>query len=225
MANKIGTYQDFRLFAKDKCQIDAMKLDQIADNYIVPTVIEERPSAQRITEMNVFSRLIQDRILFLNGEVDSDSCNVLVAQMLYLASVDNRDISMYISSPGGSVVDGLSVIDTMNFIKPDISTTCIGMAASMGAVILSNGVKGKRFILPHSRVMIHQVSSGMKGKASDLEIEMKETLRCKEDLYKILSENCGKTPEEIERDCKSDFWLHGIEAVEYGIADNLITKS
>lgn len=218
------TLKDFRHFALDKCGVHATVLDDQIKNTVVPSVIEERPSAQRIMEINVFSRLIQDRILFLNDTVDSDSCNTLVAQMLYLSSVDNRDISMYISTPGGSVVDGLSVIDTMNFITPDIATTCIGMAASMGAVIFSNGAKGKRFVLPHSRIMIHQVSTGMNGKLSDLEIEMNETILCKKEIYQILADNCGKSYEEIEKDCNANFWLHGQEAIDYGIACKLITK-
>ena len=225
--DKIGTFEDFRHFAIDKCNVSASILDSQANkptSFIVPTVIEERPTAQRISEINVYSRLVQDRILFLNGVVNQDSCNTLVAQLLYLSSVDDRDISLYISSPGGDVVSGLSVIDTMNFIKPSVSTTCIGMAASMGAVILSNGEKGKRFVLPHSRVMIHSVSSQHGGHTADIKIEMEQTLRCQNDLYEILAKNMGKSFEEIEKMCERDKWLIGQEAIDMGIADKLITK-
>jgi ATP-dependent Clp protease protease subunit len=142
-----------------------------------------------------------------------------------LSSTDNRDINLYINSPGGSVIDGLGVIDTINFIPCDVTTTCVGMAASMGAVLLSCGTKGKRLVLPHSRVMIHQVSSGMSGVSKDLEIELEQTLRCKKDLYNILSEKTGKTYEQIEKDCDRNFWLIGQEAVEYGIADKVLSKS
>jgi len=215
---------DFRHFAIDKAKIAPSIIDDKIKDMVYPTIIEERDSAMRVSEMNVFSRLIQDRILFLSGQVDSLSMDTMIAQMLYLNSVDNRDISLYINSPGGSVVDGLSLIDTMNFIESDVSTICLGMAASMGAVLLSCGTKGKRFVLPHSRVMIHQVSSGAQGVLKDLEIELEQTRRCKEDLYKILAENCGKTFEQIEHDCDRNFWMLGQESVDYGIADQVLVK-
>ena len=222
--NKIGTFEDFRHFAIDKTNVKATVLDGQFKNMVYPTVIEERDSAMRVSEINVFSRLIQDRILFLSGEVDTLSMDTMIAQMLYLNSVDDRDINMYINSPGGDVLAGLSLIDTMNYVESDVATTCMGMAASMGAVLLSCGAKGKRFVLPHSRVMIHQVSSGMRGVLKDMEIELEQTKRCKEDLYHILADNCGKTFEEIEKDCDRNFWLIGEEAVQYGIADNLLVK-
>ena len=222
--NKIGTFEDFKHFAKDKVNISSDVIDGQFKNMVYPTVIEERDSAMRVSEINVFSRLIQDRILFLSGEVDSLSMDTMIAQMLYLNSVDNRDINMYINSPGGDVLAGLSLIDTMNYVDSDVATTCMGMAASMGAVLLSCGAKGKRFVLPHSRVMIHQVSSHNRGTLADLEIELEQTRRCKEDLYKILAENCGKTFEEIEKDCDRNFWLIGNEAVQYGIVDKILTK-
>lgn len=222
--NKIGTFDDFKHFAKDKCNVPHAVSEKIT-NYVIPTIVEDRDSIRRLTEMNVFSRLVQDRILFLNGEVNTDSCNTLVAQLLYLSSVDDRDINLYISSPGGDVVAGLSVVDTMNFIKPSVNTTCIGMAASMGAVILSNGEKGKRAVLPHSRVMVHSVSSGFKGHTADIKIEMEQTLRCQSDIYKILSENIGKPVDEIEKLCDRDAWFIGSEAVELGIADKVISKT
>jgi ATP-dependent Clp protease protease subunit len=142
-----------------------------------------------------------------------------------LASVDDRDINLYISSPGGDVVAGLSVVDTMNFIKPNVITTCIGMAASMGAVILSNGQKGSRSVLPHSRVMIHQVSSSQSGTLADLEIEIEQTRRCKNDVYKILADNTGKSLEEMEALCDRNNWFIGQEAVDLGIADKVLTKN
>ena len=218
--NKIGTFEDFKHFAKDKVNVDSSFVESV-----YPTIIEERDSAMRVSEMNVFSRLIQDRILFLSGQVDAQTMDIMIAQLLYLNSVDNRDVSIYINSPGGDVVSGLSLIDTINYIESDVSTVCLGMAASMGAVILSCGAKGKRFVLPHSRVMIHSVSSGFKGHTADIKIEMEQTLKCQEDIYKILSENCGKPFEEIEVLCDRDKWFIGKEAVDLGIADKVLIKS
>ena len=224
--SKIGTFDDFRHFAIDKTNVKASVIDSQFKNMVYPTVIEERDSAMRVSEINVFSRLIQDRILFLSGEVDSLSMDTLIAQLLYLNSVDNRDISLYINSGGGSVVAGLSLIDTMNYIESDIATTCMGMAASMGAVLLSNGTKGKRFVLPHSRVMVHSVSSGFQGHTADIKIEMEQTIRCQNDIYYILAENCGKSFEEIEKLCDRDKWYIGQEAVEdLGIADKVLIKN
>lgn len=219
--NKIGTFEDFKHFAKDKVNVKPSVIDSV-----YPTIIEERDSAMRVSEMNVFSRLIQDRILFLSGQVDAQTMDIMIAQLLYLNSVDNRDVSIYINSPGGDVVSGLSLIDTINYIESDVSTVCLGMAASMGAVILSCGVKGKRFVLPHSRVMIHSVSSGFKGHTADIKIEMEQTLRCQKDLYEILSHNTGKPFEEIEALCDRDKWYIGAEAVEdLGIADKVLIKA
>jgi len=218
--------EDFRKFAIDKTKIAPSVIDDKIKNMVYPTIIEERDSAMRVSEMNVFSRLIQDRILFLSGQVDSLSMDTMIAQMLYLNSVDNRDISLYISSQGGDVLAGLSLIDTMNFIESDVSTICLGMAASMGAVLLSCGTNGKRFVLPHSRVMIHSVSSGFQGHTADIKIEMEQTLKCQEDLYRILSKNCDKPYEEIERLCDRDRWYIGREAVEdLGIADTILEKN
>ena len=166
-----------------------------------------------------------DRIVYFMGTVNDDTCNTAVAQLLYLASVDERDISFYVNSGGGSVIDGLGLIDTMNYINCDVSTLCIGMAASMGAVLLSNGTKGKRFVLPHSRVMIHQVSSGAQGVLKDLEIELEQTRRCKNDVYKILADNTGKSLEEMEALCDRNNWFIGQEAVDLGIADKVLTKN
>ena len=218
--------KDFRKFALSNTNARASVLDdQIkkANNILTPYILEERQL--NVATFDVFSRLMYDRIIYFTGVVDDDSCNTAVAQLLYLSSIDERDISMYINSPGGSVVDGLGLVDTMNYISCDISTTCIGMAASMGSVLLSNGAKGKRFVLPHSRVMIHQVSSGAQGVLKDLEIELEQTRRCKNDLYEILAKNTNKSFEEIERDCDRNYWLIGKEAVEYGIVDKVLIKN
>lgn len=216
-------FKDFRHFASDKANVSPTVIDDYAKNMITPYILEERKL--NVTQMDVFSRLLFDRIVYFSGEVNDTSCDIAIAQLLYLSSVDNRDISLYINSSGGSVVSGLGLIDTMNFINCDISTTCLGMAASMGAVLLSNGAKGKRYVLPHSRVMIHSVSSGFKGHTADIKIEMEQTLRCQNDIYKILSDNCNKPIEEIERLCDRDMWYIGEEAItDLGIADNILVK-
>lgn len=216
--------KDFRKFALSNTNARASVLDdQIkkVNNILTPYILEERQL--NVATFDVFSRLMYDRIIYFTGVVDDDSCNTAVAQLLYLSSVDERDISMYINSGGGSVVNGLGLIDTMNYINCDISTTCIGIAASMGAVLLSNGTKGKRFVLPHSRVMVHSVSSGFQGHTADIKIEMEQTIRCQNDIYHILSENCGKSFEEIEHLCDRDKWYIGQEAVEdLGIADKVL---
>lgn len=217
--------EDFRKFAISNGVKPTVLDDQIrkTSDMMTPYILEERQL--NVATFDVFSRLMYDRIIYFTGVVNEDTCNTAVAQLLYLSSVDERDINMYINSPGGSVVDGLGLVDTMNYIPCDISTTCIGMAASMGSVLLSNGAKGKRFVLPHSRVMIHQVSSGAQGVLKDLEIELEQTRRCKNDIYKILAENTNKSFEEIEKDCDRNFWLIGKEAVEYGIVDDVLVKS
>ena len=218
--------EDFRKFAVDKTKVTPTAFDDVVkktENSIMPFILEERK--MNVTQMDVFSRLLFDRIIYFSGPVNEESCNTVIAQLLYLSSTDNRDINIYINSPGGSVVDGLGVIDTINFIPCDVTTTCVGMAASMGAVLLSCGAKGKRLVLPHSRVMIHQISSGMQGVSKDLEIELEQTLRCKKDIYAILAENTGKPYEQIENDCDRNFWLIGKEAVDYGLADKVLNKA
>lgn len=189
----------------------------------VPYILEERRNhAQAI---DIYSRLLEDRIIYMGEEFDEDSCNRIVAQLLYLDSLNHKPISIYINSPGGSVIDGLSIIDTINYIKSPVYTTCTGLAASMGAVLLSCGEKGHRSVLPHSRVMIHQPSNGMWGTYADLEIELEQTKRCKQDLYNILSQNLGKDYEEIETLCDRNNWFIGQEAVELGIVDKVLTKT
>lgn len=216
--------KDFRKFALDKTKVRASVLDdqlKKPSSFLTPYILEERQL--NVTQMDIFSRLLYDRILYFTGEVSQETCDTMNAELLYLDSLDQRNINLYINSPGGSVVDGLSVVDTMNFIKSDVSTICMGMAASMGSVLLSNGTKGKRLVLPHSRVMIHQVSSAMRGTVSDMEIEFAETQRCKKDVYEILAKNTGHTFEEMEKLCDRNNWFIGKEAVEeLHIADKVI---
>lgn len=216
--------KDFRKFAIGNTNVKATVLDDQLKNpqgFLTPYILEERQL--NVTQMDIFSRLLYDRILYFTGEVNRETCDTMNAELLYLDSLDHRDISLYINSPGGAVVEGLSVVDTMNFIKSDVSTICMGMAASMGSVLLSNGSKGKRLVLPHSRVMIHQVSSSMRGTVRDMEIEFAETQRCKKDVYEILAKNTGHTFEEMEKLCDRNNWFIGKEAVEeLHIADKVI---
>ena len=215
--------KDFRHFAIDKVGMSPSVIDDKigkVNNHITPYILEERQL--NVATFDVFSRLMYDRIIYFTGVVNDETCDTAIAQLLYLSSVDERDINMYINSPGGSVVDGLGLVDTMNYINCDISTTCIGMAASMGSVLLSNGAKGKRFVLPHSRVMIHQVSSSQSGTLADLEIEIEQTRRCKNDVYKILADNTGRSFEEMEKLCDRNNWFIGQEAVDLGIVDKVL---
>ena len=216
--------KDFKLFAKDKGVSSLVCDDFIKDtnNSLTPVVLEERK--MNVAAMDIYSRLLYDRIIYFGNVFDSDTCNLAIAQLLYLNSLDERNINIYINSPGGSVVDGLGIIDTINFINSKVTTTCIGEAASMGAVLLSCGEKGNRFVLPHSRVMIHQVSSGMKGTLADMKIELEQTERCKKDIYNILASNMGKTFEEIEQLCDRNNWFIGQEAIDLGIADKMLVK-
>jgi ATP-dependent Clp protease protease subunit len=193
-------------------------------SYLVPTVIEKSYDGERAYD--IYSRLLKERIIFLGEEVNEHTANIVVAQLLHLAYEDpNKDISLYINSPGGSVYDGLAIYDTMQFIKPDVATFGIGLQASMGAFLLSSGAKGKRFILPHARTMIHQPSSGTQGKVSDQEISLRESLRVKQLLNEILARNTGQKLSRIEKDVDRDFWMDAKEAVEYGLADKVIEKA
>lgn len=216
--------KDFRKFALSQ-GVHRSHLDSI-ENMICPTIVEERSSAMRAVEMNVFSRLMHDRIIFLSDEVTSDSMDVITAQMLYLDSVDNRDINLYINSPGGDCYSGLELVSVMDFIKSDVATTILGMAASMGAVISSNGTKGKRFVLPYSRFMIHQPSSCFGySKFTDTQIALEEMKSVKDDLYAILSNNSGKCIDDIAQLCNNgDNWMKGQTIVDEGWADRVITS-
>jgi ATP-dependent Clp protease protease subunit len=193
-------------------------------SYLVPNVIVKTRDGER--GYDIYSRLLEDRIIFLGEEVNEHTANVIVAQLLHLANEDpDKDISLYINSPGGSVYDGLAIYDTMNFIKPDVATFGIGLQASMGAFLLSSGAKGKRHVLPNSRVMIHQPSSGTQGKVTDQEITLKEAIRLKERLNEIMAKNTGQKISKIKTDMERDFWMGAEEAVEYGVADKVIKKS
>ena len=197
--------------------------DVIKAGYQNPYILEERKL--NVTQMDVFSRLMMDRIIFFGTEVTAESCNVVNAQLLFLESTDpGKDINLYISSPGGSVLDGLSVVDTMNFISSDVATTCLGMAASMGAILLVSGEKGKRFALPHSRVLIHQPLGGTRGQASDIEIEAREILKLKDELYHIIADGSGQPFDKIWKDADRDYWMTAQEALEYGMIDQVISR-
>lgn len=191
---------------------------------LVPMVVEQTGRGER--SYDIFSRLLKDRIVMLSGEVNDDSANLVIAQLLFLESEDpDKDIYLYINSPGGSVTAGMAIYDTMNYIKSDVSTICIGLAASMGAFLLSSGAKGKRFALPNAEIMIHQPLGGFQGQATDIDIHAKRILKTKEKLNKILSENTGKSLEQIAQDVERDYFLDGDEAAEYGLVDKVITRN
>jgi len=188
---------------------------------LTPNIIEERP--MNIAVMDVYSRLMMDRIIFMGYPINDEVANIVTAQLLFLESTDRtRDIQMYINSPGGSVYSGLGVYDTMQYITPDVSTICIGMAASMAAVLLCAGTKGKRTALKHARVMLHQPSGAIGGQASDIEITVNEIKKIKKNLYDVISNHTGKTGKQVEKDCERDYWLTSTEAKEYGLVDEVL---
>lgn len=190
---------------------------------LIPSVLERTSDGER--SFDLYSRLLRDRVIFLNGEVNEHQSQILIAQLLFLESEDkDKDICLYINSPGGCVHSGLAIYDTMNFIKPDVSTVCTGMAASMGAFLLSSGAKGKRFALPNAEIMIHQVSSGTKGHVEDQIIALEHSIKLNEKLTRIEAENCGKTPEELLSHINRDKWLGSEEAMEFGLIDKVISK-
>lgn len=190
-------------------------------SFLIPTVIEKSTYGERAYD--IYSRLLKDRIIFLGTPIDDDVANSVIAQMLFLESQDkNKDIKIYINSPGGSVTAGLAIYDTMKYIKPDVSTICVGMAASMGAVLLSGGTKGKRFVLPNSEVMIHQVLGGAEGQASDIKIRAERIFKMKEQLNKILAANTSQPYEKIERDTDRDYFMDAEDALRYGLVDKVI---
>ena len=193
-------------------------------SYLVPTVVEKSYDGERAYD--IYSRLLKERIIFLGEEVNEHTANIIVAQLLHLAYEDpDKDISLYINSPGGGVYDGLAIYDTMQFIKPDVATYGIGLQASMGAFLLSSGAKGKRHLLPNSRVMIHQPSSGTQGKVTDQEISLREALKLKELLNEILAKNTGQKLSKIKTDVERDFWMNAEEAKDYGLVDKVIDKT
>jgi len=194
---------------------------EIQNQILVPMVIEKTQFGERAYD--IYSRLLKDRIIFVGGGIDDHVANLIMAQLLFLESENaTKDIQMYINSPGGSVSAGLAVYDTMNHIKPDISTICMGMAASMGAFLLAGGKKGKRFALPNARMMLHQVMGGMEGQASDIEIEAKEIIRIKKLMNEILAKNTGQKLEKVEHDTDRNFWMSPTEALEYGLIDKIL---
>lgn len=191
---------------------------------LVPIVVEQTSKGER--SYDIYSRLLKERIIFLGDEVNDVTASLVVAQLLFLESEDmEKDIHLYINSPGGSITAGMAIYDTMQYIKPDVSTICIGMAASMGAFLLSSGAKGKRYALPNSEIMIHQPLGGFRGQATDIDIHAKRILKMKDTLNKILSENTGKSLSVIERDVERDYFLSSDEAKEYGLIDSVISKN
>ncbi|MFA6423330.1 MAG: ATP-dependent Clp endopeptidase proteolytic subunit ClpP [Patescibacteria group bacterium] len=199
-------------------------MNEIKNQHLVPMVIEKTPFGERA--FDIFSRLLKDRIIFVGGQIDDSMANLIMAQILFLASEDpNKDIQMYINSPGGSVTAGLAIYDTMQYVKPDVSTTCIGMAASMGAFLLAGGTKGKRFALPNSKILLHQVMGGASGQATEIEIAAREILKVKRQMNEILSRNTGQKLDKIEKDTDRDFYMTPEEALEYGAIDEVIIKA
>lgn len=217
---------EFRKYAIKHVGINSSVYDQysrIQSSYITPNIIEERQL--NVASMDVFSRLMMDRIIFLGVPIDDDVANIIQAQMLFLESTDPaKDISIYFNTPGGSVYAGLGIYDTMQYIQPDVNTICTGMAASMGAVLLTAGTKGKRSALPHSRVMIHQPMGGAQGQASDIEITAREIKKLKNELYEIIAKHSENPLERIEKDSDRDYWMTAIEAKEYGMIDEILER-
>jgi ATP-dependent Clp protease, protease subunit len=218
--------QEFRKYAVKHRGLNGLTVDAAANHSVqnmTRSIIEERPMNFR--EVDVFSRLMADRIIFFGLPVDDQFANIVVAQMLFLESVDSKkDIVMYINSPGGSVYAGLGIYDTMQLIKPDVGTVCTSLAASMGAVLLTGGAPGKRSALPHARVMIHQPSGGSQGTSKDMQVTMKEMLELEKDLYTIIASHSGRTYEEIETASDRDKWFRASEAKEYGLIDEVMSK-
>ncbi len=215
---------EFQKYAVKHRGISSLRLEQyssVLNDYITPYIIEERP--MNITQLDVFSRLMKDRIIFLGVPIYDDVANIIQAQLLFLESQDSeRDIQIYLNSPGGSVYAGLGIYDTMQYLKPDISTICTGMAASMAAVLMCAGAHGKRYALPHSRIMIHQPMGGTQGQASDIEIEAREIQKLKKELYEIIAFHSGKDYEQVWKDSDRDYWMTAAEAKEYGMIDEIL---
>jgi ATP-dependent Clp protease protease subunit len=219
--------KEFRNYAVKHHGINSMVYDRytsVHNSYISPTIIEERQL--NVATMDVFSRLMMDRIIFLGVEINDYVANIIQAQLLFLESVDaSKDIQIYLNTPGGGVYAGLGIYDTMQYISPDVATICTGIAASMGAVLLCSGKKGKRSALPHSRVMIHQPMGGASGQASDIEITTREILKLKKELYEVIAKHSGKTLKQIEKDSDRDYWMIAEEAKEYGMIDEVLTRN
>lgn len=213
---------EFKKFAVKDQGINSLYVDQIVSS-VTPYIIEERQL--NVAQMDVFSRLMMDRIIFLGTGINDQVANIIQAQLLFLESVDSsKDISIYINSPGGGVYAGLGIYDTMQFIKPQVATICTGMAASMGAVLMCAGEKGKRSSLPHSRIMIHQPLGGAQGQASDIEITAREILKLKDELYAIIANHSGQKVKKVHDDADRDYWMKAEEAKEYGMIDEVLTR-
>ena len=214
--------KEFKKFATKKHGVNSLYYDKLVGS-LTPYIIEERQL--NISQLDVFSRLMMDRIIFMGTGVDDYMANIIQAQLLFLESVDaTKDIQIYINSPGGSVYAGLGIYDTMQYIKPDVATICTGMAASMGAVLLCAGAEGKRSALPHSRVMIHQPSGGASGVATDMEINLREMLKLKDELYQIISSHSKQPIEKVFLDSERDYWMIADEAKEYGMIDEVLRR-
>lgn len=223
----MNTKEEFQKYARSEHHISSLTLGKYSStaygSYISPTIIEERQL--NIASMDVFSRLMMDRIIFLGTAIDDDVANIIQAQLLFLDSTDpGKDIQIYFNTPGGSVHAGLGIYDTMQFISSDVATICTGMAASMGAVLLTAGAKGKRSALTHSRVMIHQPMGGAQGQASDIEITAREIQKLKKELYEIIALHSGNSFEKVEQDSDRDYWMTAQEAVEYGMIDAVLKR-
>jgi ATP-dependent Clp protease protease subunit len=218
---------EFSRYALKHAGISSMTMQRYMsaqDYYISPTIIEERQL--NVASMDVFSRLMMDRIIFLGVPIDDTVANIIQAQLLFLESTDpTKDIQVYFNTPGGSVYAGLGIYDTMQYISANIATICTGMAASMGAILLTAGAKGKRSALKHSRIMIHQPMGGASGQASDIEITAREIMKIKKELYSIISFHTGKTLEQVEKDADRDYWMTSEEAVEYGMIDEILVRN
>jgi ATP-dependent Clp protease protease subunit len=218
--------KDFKKYAADRFGISSLSMQRYisANSYISPTIIEERQL--NIASMDVFSRLMMDRIIFLGLPIDDYVANIIQAQLLYLDSSDpGKDIQIYLNTPGGAVHAGMGIYDTMQYISADVATICTGMAASMGAVLLTAGTKGKRSALKHSRIMIHQPMGGAEGQASDIEIVVREILKIKKELYEVIALHTGKPLDQVEKDADRDYWMTATEAKDYGMIDEVLTRS
>ncbi len=214
---------EFKKFAVKDQRISSLHVDRLVSS-VTPYIIEERQL--NVAQMDVFSRLMMDRIIFLGTAVDDHVANIIQAQLLFLESVDaSKDISIYINSPGGGVYAGLGIYDTMQFIKPEVATICTGMAASMAAVLMCAGQKGKRSALPHSRIMIHQPMGGAQGQASDIEITAREILKLKDELYEIIAKHSGQKISKVHDDSDRDYWMKADEAKKYGMIDEILTRN
>ena len=217
---------DFRKYATKHLRMNSNALDSymnITSSYISPTIIEERQL--NVAQMDVFSRLMMDRIIFLGVPIDDDVANIIMAQLLFLETADpGRDIQLYFNSPGGSIYAGLGIYDTMQYIQCDVATICTGMAASMGAVLMTAGTKGKRSALQHSRIMIHQPMGGAQGQASDIEITAREIMKLKKELYQIIADHSENPIKKVEKDSDRDYWMTAAEAKEYGMIDTVLIR-